>query len=132
MSPPCPASARAILFCCRVRVLICPANTRTSFSVAITRYFLINRQQTEVMHFSRILYFLLFLESCRKLVVWFDLNCVCCRIVFNWNRIGFRCERRKSPLKYVGVREVAPRRNIDLPRMNPIFRRKLYIYLSLE
>jgi hypothetical protein len=30
-SPPCLASARAILFCCRVRVLICPANTRTSF-----------------------------------------------------------------------------------------------------
>jgi hypothetical protein len=30
------------------------------------------------------------------------------------------------------VREVALRRNIDLPRMNPIFRRKLYIYLSLE
>jgi hypothetical protein len=30
------------------------------------------------------------------------------------------------------VQEVALRRNIDLPRMNPIFRRKLYIYLSLE
>jgi hypothetical protein len=35
---------------------------------------LITRQQKEIMLFSKIHYFLLFLESCHKLVVWFDLN----------------------------------------------------------